>query len=151
MLLWMIWICYEYQDIQRAVQKSLYAWYTTFQEKKCSAQITTQICVFTTSNEVGILPGITQKCNMRSNIHWFTEFCNSQWLSHFAAFFIVAWTEISVAENCFKKRNLMLKKKRWFRKKRCNKASSKFHHHPRVTTWSAPSLVTHKVCFTLMV
>ena len=57
-------------------------------------------CIVSTSTEAGILPGITQKCNMRSNIHWFTEFCNSQRLSHFAAFFIDAWAEISVAESC---------------------------------------------------
>ena len=40
----------------------------------------------------GILPGISRKCKLRSKIWWFTEFCNSHYLSHFAAFFIVART-----------------------------------------------------------
>jgi len=34
--------------------------------------------------------------NMRSKIWWFTEFCNSHYVSHFAAFFIVARAKISV-------------------------------------------------------
>ena len=37
---------------------------------------------------------------MRSNPYWFTEFCNSQCLSHFAAPFIVVRAETSVAESC---------------------------------------------------
>ena len=37
---------------------------------------------------------------MRSKIRWFTEFCNSHYVSHFAAFFIVARTKISVAKSC---------------------------------------------------
>lgn len=37
---------------------------------------------------------------MRSKIRWFTEFCNSHYVSHFAAFFIVARAKISVVENC---------------------------------------------------
>ena len=42
----------------------------------------------------------TRKCNMRSKIRWFTEFCNSHYVSHFAAFFIVARTKTSIAESC---------------------------------------------------
>ena len=42
----------------------------------------------------------TRKRNLRSKIWWFTEFCNSHYVSHFAAFFIVAWAKISVAESC---------------------------------------------------
>ena len=38
--------------------------------------------------------------NMRSKIRWFTEFCNSHYVSHFAAFFIVARAKISVVESC---------------------------------------------------
>ena len=38
---------------------------------------------------------------MRSKIRWFTEFCNSHYVSHFAAFFIVARAKISVVESCF--------------------------------------------------
>ena len=37
---------------------------------------------------------------MRSKIRWFTEFCNSHYVSHFAAFFIVARAKISVVESC---------------------------------------------------
>jgi len=45
----------------------------------------------------GVLPGLTQKRNLRSKIWWFTEFCNSHYVSHFAAFFIVTRTKISIA------------------------------------------------------
>ena len=37
---------------------------------------------------------------MRSGFCRFTEFCNSQCLSHFAAPFIVDRTETSIAESC---------------------------------------------------
>ena len=37
---------------------------------------------------------------LRSMVNWFTEFCNSQWLLHFAAPFINMWTKTSVAEIC---------------------------------------------------
>ena len=37
---------------------------------------------------------------MRSKIRWFTEFCNSHYVSHFAAFFIVARAKLSVVEGC---------------------------------------------------
>ena len=47
-----------------------------------------------------MLLGISQKHNMRSSPCRFTEFCNSQCLSHFAAPFIVVRTETSIAESC---------------------------------------------------
>ena len=50
--------------------------------------------------EAGMLLGISQKHNMRSSPCRFTEFCNSQCLSHFAAPFIVVRTETSIAESC---------------------------------------------------
>ena len=50
--------------------------------------------------EAGMLSGISQKHNMRSSPCRFTEFCNSQCLSHFAAPFIVVRTETSIAESC---------------------------------------------------
>jgi hypothetical protein len=53
--------------------------------------------------EAGMLSGISQKHNMRSSPCRFTEFCNSQCLSHFAAPFIVVRTETSIAESCKKK------------------------------------------------
>ena len=46
-------------------------------------------------------PGISQGYNMRSKIWWFTEFCNSHYVSHFAAFFIVARTKISIVKSSF--------------------------------------------------
>ncbi len=39
--------------------------------------------------------------NMRSKIWWFTEPCNSHYVSHFAAFFIVTGTKISIVKSCF--------------------------------------------------
>ena len=50
--------------------------------------------------QTGILPA-SRKCNVRSKFWWFTEFCNSHYVSHFAAFFIVARTKRSVAKSCF--------------------------------------------------
>ena len=43
----------------------------------------------------------TRERNMRSKIRWFTEFCNSHYVSHFAAFFIVARAKRSVVKSCF--------------------------------------------------
>ncbi|KAI9180803.1 hypothetical protein LWI28_008293 [Acer negundo] len=40
--------------------------------------------------------------NLRSKTRWFTGFCNSYQVSHFATFFIDARAEISVAESRFK-------------------------------------------------
>ena len=51
-------------------------------------------------SEAYMLSDIFQERNARSRGHWFTEFCNSQRLSHFAAPFIGARAKISVAENC---------------------------------------------------
>ena len=45
-------------------------------------------------------PRATQKRNLRSKIWWFTESCNSHYVSHFAAFFIVARAKISIAKSC---------------------------------------------------
>lgn len=43
---------------------------------------------------------VTHNCSMRSKLRWFTEFCNSQLISRFAAFFIVMVAEVSTAKNC---------------------------------------------------
>jgi hypothetical protein len=40
-----------------------------------------------------------QRRKLRSRFRWFTEFCNSHYLSHFAALFIVARAEISVVKS----------------------------------------------------
>uniref|UniRef100_A0A0D2ZRN2 Uncharacterized protein n=1 Tax=Brassica oleracea var. oleracea TaxID=109376 RepID=A0A0D2ZRN2_BRAOL len=40
--------------------------------------------------------------NLRSKTRWFTGFCNSHHVSHFAAFFIDAKAEISVAKSRFR-------------------------------------------------
>ena len=37
---------------------------------------------------------------LRSKIRWFTNFCNSHYVSHFAAFFIDTGAKISVVESC---------------------------------------------------
>ena len=50
---------------------------------------------------------ISRRCKLRSNIYWLTEFCNSQCLSQFAAFFIINWAKTFIAKthcvNVFKK------------------------------------------------
>ena len=50
--------------------------------------------------EAGMLSGVSRKRSIRSSPCWFTEFRNSQCLSHFAAPFIVVRAETSVAESC---------------------------------------------------
>ena len=50
--------------------------------------------------EAGMHSGISRVHNMRSSLCRFTEFCNSQCLSHFAAPFIADRTETSIAESC---------------------------------------------------
>ena len=54
-----------------------------------------------TNAQKGMLPGISRERKLRSKTWWFTEFCNSHYVSHFAAFFIVARAKISVAKSCF--------------------------------------------------
>ena len=39
-----------------------------------------------------------QECNLRSKIWWFTESCNSHYVSHFAAFFIVQGAKRSIVK-----------------------------------------------------
>ena len=53
-----------------------------------------------------MLSGISRKHSIRSNPCWFTEFCNSQRLSHFAAPFIVVRAEASVAESCYSQKHI---------------------------------------------
>ena len=62
--------------------------------------------------EAGMLSGMSQKHNMRSSPCRFTEFCNSQCLSHFAAPFIVDRTETSIAESCEQHFRYLVDKKR---------------------------------------
>jgi len=38
--------------------------------------------------------------NLRSKIWWFTDVCNSHYVSHLAAFFIVQRAKISIVESC---------------------------------------------------
>ena len=66
-------------------------------ERKTRRQHETEV-----DTEAGMLSGISRKRSIRSNPYWFTEFCNSQCLSHFAAPFIVVRAETSVAESCKK-------------------------------------------------
>lgn len=46
--------------------------------------------------------------NLRSKTRWFTGFCNSHQVSHFATFFIDARAEISVVESCCSNQTLPL-------------------------------------------
>ena len=47
-----------------------------------------------------MLQGLTLQRNMRSKIRWFTEFCNSHYVSQFAAFFIDARAKRSTVKSC---------------------------------------------------
>ena len=75
--------------------------------------------------EAGMLSGISRKRSIRSRNYWFTEFCNSQCLSHFAAPFIVVRAETSVAENCMQCMHV------W------NHAGSIISANARLTIWQA--------------
>jgi hypothetical protein len=48
----------------------------------------------------GLLPGLSRERKLRSKIWWFTEFCNSHYVSHFAAFFIGTRAKISIVKSC---------------------------------------------------
>ena len=63
---------------------------------------------------------ISQRCKLRSNIYWLTEFCNSQCISHFAAFFIINWAKTFIAKTHFALR-VKLKNKR-VTKNQCSEA-----------------------------
>ena len=79
---------------------------TTFE--KVELQIPPLLCsIKTLKGEVwwadtptSMLPGISRKRKVRSKVWWFTGFCNSHYVSHFAAFFIDVGTKTSVAESC---------------------------------------------------
>ena len=45
-------------------------------------------------------PWISRKRNLRSKIRWFTEFCNSHYLSQLATFFIDAQAKRSTVRSC---------------------------------------------------
>ena len=52
------------------------------------------------NTQISMLLGMTQKRNVRSKFWWFTRSCNSHYVSHFAAFFIVVGSKTSIAESC---------------------------------------------------
>ena len=68
--------------------------------RQCTLAVQTLLEQHNIDTEAGMLLGISQKHNARSSPCRFTEFCNSQCLSHFAAPFIVVRTETSIAESC---------------------------------------------------
>ncbi len=63
--------------------------------------VETQTISWIIDTQRGMLPGVSRERNLRSKIWWFTEFCNSHYVSHFAAFFIVPGTKISIAKRLF--------------------------------------------------
>jgi len=65
-----------------------------------------------TNTQISMLPDSFWERNVRSKFWWFTRFCNSYYVSHFAALFIVVGAETSIAESCmsFFSRFLRLKR-----------------------------------------
>lgn len=53
-----------------------------------------------TDTQADMLQGLTLQRHMRSKIRWFTEFCNSHYVSQFAAFFIDARAQRSTVKSC---------------------------------------------------
>ena len=70
--------------------------------------------------------------NLRSKTRWFTGFCNSHHVSHFATFFIDARAEISVAESRF-----------------LHSDQSRSNHRGRVTASGAPRWQGSSRCLSL--
>ena len=60
----------------------------------------TQWSLIRTDTQRGVVSGLSRDRNLRSKIWWFTEFCNSHYVSHFAAFFIVMGAKISIVNSC---------------------------------------------------
>ena len=58
-----------------------------------------------TDTQTSILLSHPQECNLRSRFWWFAQFCNSHYVSHFAALFIIIGTKISVVESNWVKKN----------------------------------------------
>ena len=81
-------------------------------EKKTSEWLRTQLELGLKQHSKKHTPRDTKECKLRSKTWWFTEFCNSHWLSHFAAFFIDLGAKISVAKSCAYKIIISYKKRR---------------------------------------
>jgi hypothetical protein len=75
-----------------------------------------------------MLSGMSRERSMRSNSCWFTEFCKSQCLSHFAAPFIVVRAKTSVAVSCETKKE-----------GRCSQAGGHHCQDTRCVAWSQGS------------
>ena len=69
-----------------------------------SSRKTTRWSLFRTDTQRSVVSGLSRDRNLRSKIWWFTEFCNSHYVSHFAAFFIVRGAKISIVNSCIKLR-----------------------------------------------
>ncbi len=68
--------------------------------RKPSPDSSTYVWIWRYDSQRSMLQGIPKERNLRSKFRWFTEFCNSHYVSHFAAFFIVTRTKISTAKSC---------------------------------------------------
>ena len=77
-------------------------WHTTTHHSRSSKrQLLHFACAHEcTDTETGKPSGEAWRHNAHSNLYWFTEFCYSACLSHFAAPFIVIPAKASNAENC---------------------------------------------------
>ena len=85
----------------------------------------------------------TWQRNMRSKVWWFTEFCNSHYISHFAVFFIVARAKISVVKSCFELNQVA--NGHWlqwrFKDKKAHHQIQVVHLYPMAETNSSTGLV----------
>ena len=79
-------------NVAKAILKHQHA--DPLDKKPCRSQKLTK------DTKASMLSGVTRKSNMRSTSYWFTESCNSQCLSHFAAPFIVVRAETSITGSC---------------------------------------------------
>ena len=95
--------------------------------------------------EAGMLSGISRKRSLRSSPYWFTEFCNSQCLSQFAAPFIVVRAETSIAESCKKRQKWETTSERSIRQEARSRKGSDDKNRKEVTS-THPALPPLSFC-----
>ena len=91
-----------------------------------------------------LLPRRPQECHLHSKIQWFTEFCNSHYVSQFAAFFI----NVQAIVNIFKQHTTQpkLSKFKWLKINKSKGEELSPRHGGRAQWMMSPDLSTTPEC-----
>ena len=73
---------------------------TNIQRSETRGMINMSVAEKIEDSEADRLSGMSRKHRIHSGFYWFTEFCNSQCLSHFAAPFISVQAKTFITEGC---------------------------------------------------